>query len=103
MRRHPEALADATFQPVMFVLLFAYVFGGAIAVPGGGDYKEFLMGGIFAQSIVFGSSFGVAMTHRRRPHERRHGPLPLAPHRARGGAGRARRGEPAQGVRCRCC
>ena len=62
MRRHPEALADATFQPVMFVLLFAYVFGGAIAVPGGGDYKEFLMGGIFAQSIVFGGSFGVAMT-----------------------------------------
>jgi ABC transporter DrrB family efflux protein len=62
MRRHPEALADATFQPVMFVLLFAYVFGGAISVPGGGDYKEFLMGGIFAQSIVFGSSFGVAMT-----------------------------------------
>jgi ABC transporter DrrB family efflux protein len=62
MRRHPEALADATFQPVMFVLLFAYVFGGAISVPGGGDYKEFLMGGIFAQSIVFGGSFGVAMT-----------------------------------------
>ena len=62
MRRQPEALADATFQPVMFVLLFAYVFGGAIQVPGGGDYKEFLMGGIFAQSIVFGGSFGVALT-----------------------------------------
>ena len=61
MRRQPEALADATFQPVMFVLLFAYVFGGAIAVPGNGNYKEFLMGGIFAQSIVFGGSFGVAM------------------------------------------
>ena len=61
MRRQPEALADATFQPVMFVLLFAYVFGGAIAVPGGGDYKEFLMGGIFAQTIVFGGSFGVAI------------------------------------------
>jgi ABC-type transport system involved in cytochrome c biogenesis permease component len=61
MRRQPEALADATFQPVMFVLLFAYVFGGAITVPGGGDYKEFLMGGIFAQTIVFGASFGVAM------------------------------------------
>jgi ABC transporter DrrB family efflux protein len=60
MRRQPEALADATFQPVMFVLLFAYVFGGAIAVPGGGSYREFLMGGIFAQTIVFGS-FGVAM------------------------------------------
>ena len=61
MRRQPEALADATVQPVMFVLLFAYVFGGAIAVPGGGDYKEFLMGGIFAQTIVFGGSFGVAV------------------------------------------
>ena len=60
MRRQPEALADATFQPVMFVLLFAYVFGGAINVPGGGGYREFLMGGIFAQTIVFGA-FGVAI------------------------------------------
>src|SRR5207248_6314 len=60
MRRQPEALSDATIQPIMFVLLFAYVFGGAIAVPGGGDYKEFLMGGIFAQTIVFGC-FNVAM------------------------------------------
>ena len=42
------------------MLLFAYVFGGAISVPGGGSYKEFLMGGIFAQTIVFGC-FGVAM------------------------------------------
>jgi ABC-2 type transport system permease protein len=60
MRRQPEALADATIQPIMFVLLFAYVFGGAIAVPGGGSYREFLMGGIFAQTIVFGA-FGVAI------------------------------------------
>jgi ABC-type polysaccharide/polyol phosphate export permease len=60
MRRQPEMLSDATIQPIMFVLLFAYVFGGAIAVPGGGDYKEFLMGGIFAQTIVFGA-FGVAL------------------------------------------
>ncbi|MGQ0632776.1 MAG: ABC transporter permease [Sporichthyaceae bacterium] len=60
LRRQPEALSDATIQPVMFVLLFAYVFGGAIAVPGGGDYKEFLMGGIFAQTIIFGC-FGVAV------------------------------------------
>ena len=59
MRRQPEALADVTLQPVMFVLLFAYVFGGAINVPGGG-YREFLMGGIFAQTIVFGA-FGVAI------------------------------------------
>jgi ABC-2 type transport system permease protein len=60
MRRQPEALADATIQPIMFVLLFAFVFGGAIAVPGGGSYREFLMGGIFAQTIVFGA-FGVAI------------------------------------------
>jgi ABC-2 type transport system permease protein len=61
MKRQPEALADATIQPVMFVLLFAYVFGGAISVPGGGNYREFLMGGIFAQTIVF-TAFGVAMS-----------------------------------------
>lgn len=60
MRRQPEQLTDATIQPIMFVLLFAYVFGGAIAVPDGGSYKEFLMAGIFAQTIVFGA-FGVAL------------------------------------------
>jgi ABC-2 type transport system permease protein len=62
MRRQPEALADATIQPIMFVVLFAYVFGGAIQVPGGdeGGYKEFLMGGIFAQTLTFGV-FGTAM------------------------------------------
>ncbi len=61
MRRQPEMLADATIQPIMFVLLFAFVFGGAIGVPGGGSYREFLMGGIFAQTIVFGA-FGVAIS-----------------------------------------
>jgi ABC transporter DrrB family efflux protein len=59
IRRQPEALADVTIQPIMFVLLFAYVFGGAIQVKGG-SYREFLMGGIFAQTIVFGA-FGVAI------------------------------------------
>lgn len=59
MRRQPEALADVTLQPVMFVLLFAYVFGGAINIVDG-NYREFLMGGIFAQTIVFGA-FGVAI------------------------------------------
>ena len=59
MRRQPEALVDVTLQPVMFVLLFAYVFGGAIVVADGG-YREFLMAGIFAQTIAFGA-FGVAI------------------------------------------
>lgn len=61
MKRQPEQLSDATIQPVMFVVLFAYVFGGAIDVPGGGSYREFLMGGIIAQTLVF-ASFGAAMS-----------------------------------------
>jgi ABC transporter DrrB family efflux protein len=61
MKRQPEALSDATIQPIMFVLMFGYVFGGAIDVPGGGSYREFLMGGIMAQTIVF-TAFGVAMS-----------------------------------------
>ena len=62
IRRQPEALTDVTIQPIMFVLLFAYVFGGAIQVGENGDkYREFLMGGIFAQTIVFGA-FGVAIS-----------------------------------------
>jgi ABC transporter DrrB family efflux protein len=63
MKRQPEALSDATIQPIMFVVLFAYVFGGAIQVDGRshGHYREFLMGGIMAQTIVF-SAFGVAMS-----------------------------------------
>jgi len=59
--RNSELLVFATIQPIMFVLLFAYVFGGAIDVPGGGSYREFLMGGIMAQTIVF-TAFGVAMS-----------------------------------------
>lgn len=68
MRRQPEQLSDATIQPIMFVVMFAYVFGGAIAVPGataadaGAErYREFLMGGIMAQTLVF-TAFGVAMS-----------------------------------------
>jgi ABC-2 type transport system permease protein len=53
VRQIPEKLIDVTIQPLMFVLLFAYVFGGAIAVPGG-NYHEYLMGGIFIQTLTFG-------------------------------------------------
>jgi ABC transporter DrrB family efflux protein len=56
IRRMPEMLLDVTVQSVMFVLLFAYVFGGSIDVPGGGDYKEFLLPGIMAQTMVFSSA-----------------------------------------------
>lgn len=54
IRSVPEKLADVTIQPVMFVFLFAYVFGSAIMVPGG-NYREFLMPGIFVQSMAFAS------------------------------------------------
>jgi ABC transporter DrrB family efflux protein len=55
IRRMPEMLMDVTVQPVMFVLLFAYVFGGAIVVSNG-NYKEFLLPGIMAQTMVFSSA-----------------------------------------------
>src|SRR5581483_4256380 len=52
--RTPQLLVFSTIQPVIFVLLFRYVFGGAIHVPGT-DYVDFLMPGIFAQTVVFGA------------------------------------------------
>jgi ABC-2 type transport system permease protein len=55
--RNPELLVFATVQPVMFVLLFVYVFGGSISVPGYSDYTQYLLPGIFAQTVLFGSSF----------------------------------------------
>ena len=59
IKRNPELLLDVTVQPVMFVLLFAFVFGASIDVQGS-NYREFLVPGIMAQTIVF-SSFIVAI------------------------------------------
>jgi ABC transporter DrrB family efflux protein len=53
VRQIPEKLIDVTVQPLMFVLLFAYVFGGVIAVPGG-DYREYMLPGIVIQTLAFG-------------------------------------------------
>ncbi len=55
--RNPELLIFAAIQPIMFVLLFVYVFGGSIEVPGYSDYTQFLMPGIFAQTVLFNSAF----------------------------------------------
>ena len=52
IRREPETLSDVTIQPVMFVLMFAYVFGGAIGLPGGGNYHEYLIGGMLGMSLA---------------------------------------------------
>ncbi len=53
IRQIPEKLLDVTLQPLMFVLLFAYVFGGAIHI-GGGNYREYIIAGILLQSLAFG-------------------------------------------------
>ncbi|MFQ5794388.1 MAG: ABC transporter permease [Candidatus Bipolaricaulia bacterium] len=53
--RLPQLLVFSTIQPVMFVLLFNYVFGGAINLPGI-DYINYLLAGIFVQAVVFGST-----------------------------------------------
>ncbi len=57
IKRVPEVLVFVLISPIMFVLLFAFVFGGAIDPGSGVDYKEFLIGGIFAQTVVFGAVF----------------------------------------------
>jgi ABC-2 type transport system permease protein len=53
VRQIPEKLLDVTLQPIMFVLLFSFVFGGVIDVPGG-DYKSYLIAGILVQTLAFG-------------------------------------------------
>ncbi len=57
IKRVPDLLVFTTLSPIMFVLLFAYIFGGAIGgAAGAGEYREFLIAGIFAQTVVFGST-----------------------------------------------
>ena len=86
IKRVPDLLVFTTLSPIMFVLLFAYVFGGAIDQSGGGSaYREFLIAGIFAQTVVFG------VHHHRRRHRRgrpegHHRPVPHAADVALGGA-----------------
>ena len=56
LTRQPQLMIFATIQPVMFLLLFTYVFGGAIRFSTGGDYISFLMPGIIIQTIIFAST-----------------------------------------------
>ena len=55
IKRLPDLLIFSTIQPIMFVLLFAYVFGGAIKIEGV-NYREYLMAGIFTQTVAFGAA-----------------------------------------------
>lgn len=62
--RVPQVLYFGTVQPIMLVLLFSYVFGGAIALPTHQPYRQFLLAGVFAQALSFGTgSTSVAMAH----------------------------------------
>lgn len=56
IKRVPDLIVFTTLSPIMFVLLFAYVFGSAIDVPGI-SYREFLIAGIFTQTVIFGSTW----------------------------------------------
>ena len=55
IKRIPDLLVGTLISPIMFILLFGYVFGGAIEVPGV-NYREFLVPGIFAQTVIFGAT-----------------------------------------------
>ncbi len=55
VKRVPDLIVFATLSPIMFVLLFVYVFGSAIPIEGIG-YAEFMVPGIFAQTVIFGST-----------------------------------------------
>jgi ABC-2 type transport system permease protein len=55
IKRVPDLLVFSTMSPIMFILLFAYVFGSEIHVPGL-SYREFLIPGIFAQTVIFGAT-----------------------------------------------
>jgi len=58
IKRVPELLIWTTMSPIMFVLLFAYVFGsGQIPTVEGVSYREFLLAGVFVQTVIFGSTF----------------------------------------------
>jgi ABC transporter DrrB family efflux protein len=58
--REPEQLMDVTIQPVIFVLLFTYIFGSAIHLPGGGSYHQYLISGMFGMAMA-GSAPGTAV------------------------------------------
>jgi ABC-2 type transport system permease protein len=55
IKRVPDLLVFTTIQPIMFVVLFVYVFGGSVKIAGG-TYREFLIAGIFTQTVVFGAT-----------------------------------------------
>src|SRR5205085_12321444 len=80
IKRNPQLLVFSTIQPVIFVIMFRYVFGGAIGGLRGVPYVDFLMPGIFVQTVVFGAiatAIGLATDMKSGLMERFHA-LPMA-------------------------
>ncbi len=96
IRRNPQLLVFATIQPVIFVLMFRYVFGGAIAASWNGKpvpYVDFLMPGIFVQTVTFGAlTTGVGLAEDLEQGSDR--PVPVVADRPLGRAGRPHVGRP---------
>jgi ABC transporter DrrB family efflux protein len=60
VRREPAQLSDATVQPILFTVLFVYIFGAAMVLPGGGAYKQFAIGGLVTMNLTT-ASMGTAV------------------------------------------
>ncbi|PZF92094.1 ABC transporter permease [Micromonospora deserti] len=78
--RQPAQVMVGLLFPVLLVLMFGYLFGGAMSVPGGGDYREFLLPGMFAMTMVFGveASYAAVATDTARGVTDRFRSLPMA-------------------------
>ncbi len=62
IKRVPDLLVFTTMQPIMFVLLFGFIFGSLAGAGNASGYREFLIAGIFAQTVIFGATItGSAM------------------------------------------
>jgi ABC transporter DrrB family efflux protein len=85
--RQPFGFIVTLLFPVMMVLMFGYLFGGAISVPGGGDYREFLMPGMFAMTMAFGleGTMMAVSTDAARGVTDRFRSMPIAPTAVVGG------------------
>src|SRR4051812_46856266 len=58
--REPAQMSDATVQPVLFTVLFVYIFGSSMVIPGGGSYKDFAIGGLLTMNVTT-ASMGTAV------------------------------------------
>lgn len=81
LRRQPEHLANAVGFPILMMLMFVYLLGGMMAVPGGGDYRSALLPGLFAMTMLFGvsSTMVAVVTDAQRGITDRFRSMPMSP------------------------